>query len=240
MKNIKKIVKYIITFIILLIIFNLLLSLSSLFPSSLIEKNVKESSITLMKEGNLYQFFGWLNIYNDNYTDSIMINTAYSIDYNDPVYSYMSGRKNFKNEITKTSLKDTSGELISVNNLEEYDPVGELDEFLDGNINTSINYARYWHGYLPILRILLLIFNISEIRIFLFIIFFILFVYLLYLLKNKLGIIISFIFGISLILHGYFFVSYSLQNAPVFLVMMISCIILLNNLTKIKDFYLFL
>ena len=57
-------------------------------------------------------------------------------------------------------MKDTQEELISVNS-KDYDPVGELEEFLNGNINTSINYARYWHGYLPALRPLLIFFNIS-------------------------------------------------------------------------------
>ena len=44
-----KFFKYIITFIGLIIIFNLLLFLGSLFPSNLLEKNVKESAKTLLK-----------------------------------------------------------------------------------------------------------------------------------------------------------------------------------------------
>lgn len=79
-----------------------------------------------------------------------MINEAYSIDNTNPIYSYMTVRKNYNKEITKNSMKDISEELISINS-SEYDPVGELEEFLNGNIDTSVNYARYWHGYLPVI-----------------------------------------------------------------------------------------
>lgn len=247
-----KFFKYIITFIGLIIIFNLLLFLGSLFPSNLLEKNVKESAKTLLTEGNRYQIIKTLDVYNDNYTDSIMINTSYSIDNTNPIYSYMSGRKNFNSQITKNSLEDASGELISINTLnekslknnsiivsEEYEPVIELNEFINGKIHTSINYARYWHGYLPFLRTLLLVFNISQIRIFLLILFIIILFYLICLINKKLGNIIAFLFGFSLIVYDYFLVPYSLQNAPIFLVMLISCIILLKNLDRIKNFSLF-
>lgn len=237
----KKIFKYIIIFIITITIFNLLLFASSLFPSKWIEKNVRESADILQKEGNIYYFFKNNElISNDNYTDAIIINEAYSIDNKNPIYSYMSARKNYKEGITKNSNVDVTQELISLTNTKVYDPVDELQLFLDGKINTSITYARYWHGYLPIYRTLLIIFNISQIRIFLLIIFIILFSYFIYLVIKKIGILESIIFAFSLIAEGYFFVSYSLECAPVFLVMIISSIILLKNIEKIKNFNIFI
>lgn len=236
---IKKILKYISTFIILLLIFNLLLFAGSLYPSKIIEKNVKKSSQILTEEGNLYEFFEWSDVVNNNYTDALMINEAYSIDNTNPLYSYMAVRKNFNKEITKKHLADTQEELISINS-EDYDPVGELEQFVNGNIDTSINYARYWHGYLPILRTLLIFFDIAGIRKILLIIFIILFIWLIKLIKEKIGITASMIFAISLILEGYFYVSYSLESAPVFIVMMISSIILLKRIDKIKNLYLYI
>ena len=150
----KKIFKYILTFLILFLMFNILLFAGSTFPSSIIKDNVKESSKTLSHEGNYYIISKYFGNENDNYTDSIMINEAYSIDNTNPIYSYLAVRKNYENGITQKYWQDTQGELISINNLNDYDPVGELAEFLDGNIDTSITYARYWHGYLPILRTL--------------------------------------------------------------------------------------
>ena len=235
----KKIAKYGIVFLILILIFNFLLFISSLFPSKIIIKNVKESSEILSKEGNDYKFFENLYIVNNNYTDALMINEAYSIDNTNPIYSYMTARKNYNKDITKKSMKDISEELISLK-FDEYDPVGELEELLNGNIDTSVNYARYWHGYLPVLRTLLIFFNISEIRKILLLIFIILFIWLIKLIKEKIGIFISIIFAIALIIEGYFFVSYSLESAPVFLVMMISSIILLNRIEKFKNLYLYI
>lgn len=232
--------KYFICFIIIICIFNLLLFLSSLFPSNLIEEKVKESSEILYEEGNTYKFFEFSKLYNNNYTDAIMINEAFSIDNKNPIYSYMSARKNYNRNITKETLQEPVGELKSVGD-EKYDPVGELKNFVEGNITTSISYARYWHGYLIGLRTLLLFFNISQIRILLLVVFILLFVYLVYLLKKELGIIIAFIIACSLILEGYFFVSYSLESAPIFIVMMVASIFLLNRIKKIKIFiYIFL
>ena len=235
----KKLLKYVVTFIILIISFNLLLLLGSLFPSSLIEENVKESSKTLLAEGNLPYFKLNPNITNNNYTDSIMINACYSIDNTDPFFSYMSVRKNYKSGLTTKQLEDTKGELVSFASRNgAYDPVWELDNFLDEKIDTSIEYARYWHGYLPFLRVLLIFFNIIQIRNLLFGIFLGLFIILTILLKKKLGNIISIIFASSLIAYEYFFVSYSLESAPIFLVMIISCIVLLLFIDKIKNIYL--
>ena len=236
----KKIFKYILTFLILFLMFNILLFAGSTFPSSIIKDNVKESSKTLSQEGNYYIISKYFGNENDNYTDSIMINEAYSIDNTNPIYSYLAVRKNYEKGITQKYWQDTQGELISINNLNDYDPVGELAEFLDGNIDTSITYARYWHGYLPILRTLLIFFNITEIRRLLLIIFIILFIYFIWLLKKKFGLTISLIFALALVFEGYFFASYSLENAPIFLVMMISGIILLQRIEKMQNFYLYI
>lgn len=234
----KKIIKYVLVFLSLLLIFFSLLLVSSLFPSSMIEHNVIKSSVTLSKEGNIYKFFPWSRVVNNNYTDVLMINEAYSIDNKNPLYSCMAVRKNYKESVTKYSCSDITGDSISLNSL-RYDPVGELSEFLNGNIDTSITYARYWHGYLPILRVLLIFFDISEIRMILLIIFVILFVWLLKLIRDKIGLIEAIIFALSLMLYSYFLVSYSLESAPVFLVMMISSIILLKRIDKIKNLYSF-
>lgn len=235
----KKLLKYVITFIILIISFNLLLLLGSLFPSSWIEENVKESSKTLLVEGNLPYFKLNPNITNNNYTDAIMINACYSIDNTDPFFSYMSVRKNYKSGLTTRQLEDTKGELASISSRNgAYDPVFELDNFLDEKIGTSIEYARYWHGYLPFLRVLLIFFNVSQIRTFLFGIFLGLFIALIVLLRKKSGNIISAIFAFSLLAYEYFFVAYSLESAPIFIVMMISCIVLLLFIDRIKNIYL--
>lgn len=117
---------------------------------------------------------------------------------------------------------------------------GELYSFLNGDVDTSITYARYWHGYMIFYRILLIFFNISQIRKILFVLFLILIVYLVKILKEKLDFGTSFIYLYVLIVNGYFFVTYSLESAPVFLLMMISSIILLKNIEKIKNINMYM
>ena len=250
MKNIfKKTIKYVKVWCILCIIFNLSLYITSLFPSEIIEENVKTSSNILLKEGNAYQITEFSPIKNNNYTDAIIINEAYSIDNSNPIYSYMSMRKNYKKGETKKELTDTLGELTSINVNENgemianvtdaYNPVGELHDFLDGKIDISMTYGRYWHGYMPIYRILLIFFNIIGIRILLLILFIAMFIYLMYLLRKQLGTIIAIIFGYALFMQGYFFVSYSLESSPIFIVMMVSCIILLKRIDRIQNLYMY-
>jgi len=246
----KKVFKYTVVFIILILIFNLLLFLGSIFPSSWIEKTVKRSSEILLEEGNIYYFipklmFGVTN----NYTDALMINECYSIDNETPFYSYMSARRNYKKDLTVETRTDTVGEGVSINYIKlfdewsgkgVYDTIGELDDFINERINISIEYARYWHGYLFFLRIFLLIFDILQIRYILLIIFIILFIILMRLLNKKIGSIISVIFGFSLFCEGYFLVYYSLESSPIFITMMLGCIFLLMNIEKMKDFYLYI
>lgn len=87
----KKIFKFIIVFIIIIISFNLFLFLSSSFPSSWIENNVRKSSQRLNVEGNIPLLANI--VFNDNFTDAIMINTCYSIDNSNPIFSYLSRKK---------------------------------------------------------------------------------------------------------------------------------------------------
>ena len=238
----KNIIKYIITFIILLLIFNLLLFVTSLFPSSWIENRVRESSQILNEEGNLYHF-KIFNVENNNYTDSLIINECYSIDNTDPIFSYMSCRKNYQKGITQKQEPDIVGELFSVSNDsvkdEKYDPVKELSEFLNGKVTISYEYARYWHGYLTLYRVLLIFFNIKGIRIALFVLFVFLYIRLFYLLKKQFGVYIAIIFALSLLGVDYFHVAYSLESAPVFITMMLSSIIVLKRIDKIENLYLY-
>ena len=113
----KKIIKYILVFLGLILIFSSLLFASSLFSSSIIEKNVIESSKILSKEGNIYKFFPWSRVVNNNYTDVLMINEAYSIDNKNPLYSCMAVRKNYKESVTKYSCSDiTALDMIPLEN----------------------------------------------------------------------------------------------------------------------------
>ena len=235
----KNIFKYILIISILIIIYLIALCVVSLIPSEKMELNVKQSSETLNEQTN--NFFIWSILKNkyikfDNYTDALMINTAYSIDYKHPFESCLLCRKNYIPGITQKVYTDTVYELKSASKYEEIDQVAELNDTVNKDIIESFEYARYWHGYLVPLRILLCFFNITGIRILYTIILVILFGVLLYFIYKKLGSIIMVIFGVALICIEYLYIGFSLQGSSVFFIMMISSIYLLYNYKKIKDY----
>ena len=176
-KIIKPALKYIVVYIILIVLFVVSLTISSLFPSEWIKENVAESANILESESNYKQvnvFYKGVAIPFDNYTDALMLNTAYSIDNARPLYSAFTARKNYIPGETNAVIEETAGELQVPSGYDKKDSVAELKDTVNGRVLESFEYGRYWHGYLTIIRPLLIIFNIHTIRV----IFIILFVVL--------------------------------------------------------------
>lgn len=163
----KTVLKYIIIYISMLILFLLLLTSASLIPSNKIKENVEETTKILNEQtnANMIPIRGW-SIGFDNYTDALMINTAYSIDSKAPFYSAMVARKNYIPGATQITFADRTGDVGRASKYPyELDQVGELNDIINGEVNEAFEYARYWHGYLVLLRPALVFFNISQIRI---------------------------------------------------------------------------
>ncbi len=239
MKN-KIFIRYICVFLILIILFATFLTLSSMFSSDKIYNNVKESSSVLLEEGNrkkIYIPYKDLEMEFDNFTDALMLNTAYSIDASNPIYSAFVARKNYIPNVTTEIYEDVEGELKSSSKYNGYhNEVGELNDLVNGEKAESFEYARYWHGYLIFLRPLLLIFNITQLRVILTILLIILALTLAFLLFKKTNIIVSIIFLLSLASVEYFYLGFSLQGIFIFLVAVIASIVLIVRFDKIKNF----
>lgn len=238
----KQTLKIVITYFTLILSFILLLTISSVFPSKYIKGNVEQSSKVLSQEGNRLKakIIGRERIIEfDNYTDALMINTAYSIDNQTPLYSSFVARKNYIPEITEKIYEDTSGELKSASKYKNHNEVGELEDTVNGEKLESFEYARYWHGYLTILRPLLLIVNLEQIRIIFTILLFLLFIIFASLIYKKINFTVSAIFTMGLISIEYFYLGFSMQGIFVFLITMIASIILLAKNGKIKNLNIF-
>ena len=172
----KKIIKYISIYLAIIIFFIVSLVAVSSFKKEFLTENVKKSAEVLLSEGNrkvIYIPYKDMDMQFDNYTDALMINTAYSIDSQKPLYSAFVARKNYIPNITTEIYEDVPGELNDLVNNEKAE---------------SFEYARYWHGYLIFLRPLLILFNINQIRIMLTIILIILACILAYLIYKKINI----------------------------------------------------
>ncbi len=127
---IKICLKYLIIYIILISSFLLLLTVTSLIPTDIIEENVKETSELLVSQKNkFYVPLRKWNMMYDNYTDALMINTAYSIDNTKPFYSAMVARKNYIPDVTKKVYEDTTGKLKYSSKYTELDQVRRIKRY---------------------------------------------------------------------------------------------------------------
>ena len=168
MKNIKIILKYILIFIVLICLYVAMMVLSSIIPSSAIKENVTRSSEYLKQ-------YGEKEIVDLKYkkeeiflfTDALMLNTAYSIDSENPIESALLARKNYIPGQTQTISKDKEKNLgASKAHTDKNGNIFQVDELyglMHGeSITESFEYARYWHGYLIFLRPLLLVLNYER------------------------------------------------------------------------------
>lgn len=235
----KNILKYVGVFITIILIFVILLIGTSLFPSEYIKGNVKSSAEILVQEGNrkiVYVPQKLSSMQFDNYSDALMINTAYSIDNSTPLYSSFVARKNYIPDTNETIYEDSVGELHSASKYKGYhNEVGELQDTVNGEALESFEYARYWHGYLVLLRPLLLIFNLIHIRIIITVILITLAVVVLYNMYKKLGLFYAIIFLLGLVGVEYFYIGLSIQGCFIFLITMIFMKIILEKDGKLND-----
>lgn len=130
------------------LVFTLLLFLISFIPRSMIAGNLSESTRILQEEGLFQNPRGsdqtWQS---DNFTSAIMLNimgTSSSGSINDVLLA--------PRVAVGDSLEDMSLNSLSVvaDGVDEDAPI--------------INYPRYWHGYEVLLKPLLVVFNINQIR----------------------------------------------------------------------------
>lgn len=241
-KKMKIILKYLLTFIILISTYFILMTLTSLIPSSWMENNVRKSSETLLKDGEKIEYnLGYKKENIFTFTDALMINTAYSIDSKDPINSFLLDRKNYIPGQTKVVYPDGQYNLganekyVNKANGDLYQ-TKELYGLMHGdNIEDSYEYVRYWHGYLVLLRPLLTIFDYSGIRMVLTILMAISIGILLALLYKKTDIISTIAFVVGLMSICIWILPKSINEGLIFLTAIICCIILLIKYKKIKN-----
>ena len=218
----KKTLKYIIVFIVLIAIFILALVLSSVFPRDWIQKNTEESAAILLKLGNPAKV---LNTLFDNDTDTLMVNNAYSMDPNNVLESAMLGRRNYLQKKEQTVYEELNVET-EIEPKENYIIQEQLIHTVNNDITECYEYARYWHGYVILLRPLLIFFDFNEIRAIMISVLALLAMALLMVLYKK----VSFKYCLGVILallaSEYFLMGFTLQGLMMFIICMISSIVI--------------
>lgn len=143
-----------------------------LLPTGRMKGHVANSADTFNYEGEYPEIVqGYRNSILDNYTDALMYATAIHPGTGNPVSDAMRNRR----------YEDSGSNLAQSLNDYANDVAGKE------TVRYEIEYPRYWHGYLVILKPLLLFFDIGEIRMFNMVIQGALLLLLLYLVDKKLG-----------------------------------------------------
>ena len=245
-KKIKIILKYVLTFIILMSIYFILMTLTSLIPSSWMENNVRRSSEIMLEDGEkkIYDL-GYKVECTFTFTDALMVNTAYSIDSKNAINSFLLDRKNYVPGQTKVVYPDGQYNL-GANEKYVNKQTGDLYQtkelygLMHGeNIEDSYEYVRYWHGYLVLLRPLLTLFDYNGIRIVLAVLMATSVAALIILLYKKVDLISAIAFVIGLVAICIWVVTNSINECLIFLTAIISSVVLLLRYKKIKNIGLF-
>ena len=212
--------RFIFAFFILFVSLSILLVLASAIPSSLLKQNVGNSLRVFQTEGQ-YPSVGVVGrqIVLDDYTDSLMMNTAYSVNSLEPVRSAVA-------------------DVRYASSPQEINQIVNLESSYQGKKQNPVSYERYWHGYLTFLRPALTVLSYSEIRILLLIISYVLCAAFLYLVGKKIGVIQAIIFFTGLQSVDFFYLGQSLQFSGVFLIGLSTSIYLLLTERKNTSQYL--
>ena len=211
--------RFVLAYFFLLITFFITLVFSCLIPPSLLKNNIGISVSTLKKEGT-YPSFGlpWRQIVLDNFTDSLMLNTAFSVDSSNPIKSALIN-------IRHDGTVDGANQVLNLEKL-----------YLNKEVK-PIGYERYWHGYLTYLRPLLMIFSYSQIRIILTLLLYSSFIIFMFLCWRILGKKVTISLLIGLFFVDFFYLGQSMQFSMVFLIGLLASIFLLYNHKKNHNLY---
>src|SRR3989344_7808332 len=180
-------------------------------PSSVINSTLSDSVATLKKEG-LYPSVGfpWRKIVLDNFTDSVMLNIAYSVDSSDPERS----------AIRTIQFDGDDNAADQILNLEKLYKKQDIHETA---------YERYWHGYLIFLRPLLAVTSYAGVRIVLTAVLFSIFAIFMHTSWKRLGVQTTFGVLIGFIAIDFFWLGSSLQLSNTFITGMLGSLYLLNR-----------
>lgn len=180
-------------------------------PSRTVYSNLYDTVVTLKKEG-LYPSVGfpWRKIVLDNFTDSVMLNIAYSVDSSDPIRSSI-------RTIQHDGDENSADQILNLEKL-----------FQKRDVHETV-YERYWHGYLVFLRPLLAMTSYSGVRIVLSIMLFSIFGVFMYTSWKHLGIRVTFGLLIGFVAVDFFWLGKSMQLSNVFMSGMSGALYLLRR-----------
>lgn len=122
-----------------------LLICSSMIPGKLLQKNMEKSAdyfVSHQTFENLLKDYNFTRV--DNYADCILTDMIYCMDSEHPLSGMI--KASYYHDLSE-NVSSSFQKIVS----------GEISE-------PNVDYFRYWHGSMTLLRVLFLFFSISEIR----------------------------------------------------------------------------
>lgn len=214
---VKSIGKITITFFMMVFLCFTFLVLSYKMPTTAIEKNVAESLDVFNSEG-MYPVRNETGTKLDNYTDALILSESLHV-----------GNRSVEDAMLGASYKPIKF------------PVDALNSYFKGNREVE-PYTQYWHGNLVVSRLLLSVFNYSEIRSFNYIMLILLLLVVIFLMyKRNIGLRYIAAFVLSLALIKGHIVPLSMQFSCMFYLMFAEIIIMLkyHNWIAEKNRYIY-
>lgn len=197
-----------------------LLFTTAYIPQSAIQKQMKESA-EYYNEHLLFDRvtpFSFLSR-QDNYADCILTNIIYHIN-----------SENILTSVLSASYYNPEGE--EVNESFSYAVDNPADVLVDDNVVPNVDYSRYWHGSMVLLRPLFVLFNIQTIRMILGIFILLLTVWFAYLLIRKKYSFFAGCYIVGLLSVSAWMCAFCVEYTMPFLVMAVELPVLLLLMTK--------
>lgn len=212
----KNILKYIIIFCITFLSLCLLLFVTAKIPKSAILENLKESTNVFKTRFEIDERVKRRDYtFTHPYADAMLLNIIMCTDTDKPVQSVLEAKYYSKHE----------------NGYISYD----FNDMIENNVNGNVEYLRYWHGQISILRPLLIFFNLSEIYIINNIVFWSLTIALIIILikKKHINLLVSLLIG--LIMCAAPIIPLCLEYSATFIITLIVSIIIVLIESKTKS-----
>ena len=195
-------------------LFVLLLAAYAL-PGEPVRDHVYDSAVKIAGEGLYPEYLNFKLFQMDNYTDTIMLTEAASADEAPPLTAMM----------TNTAYNVDNFETLA-DDLQWYI---ERDwatgaQRTDAPALVPFSYARYWHGYLIWLRPLLLVTDITGVRVVQYLVLFALLAAVLVLMKKRCGTRPAVWFAVSQLAVSVFFVPRQVQFFTTFCIACAGCL----------------
>lgn len=180
------------------------LTAAALIPRAAISQNLKESAELLNKNEVFFYLTGNPASRIDRYADSILLNITYYYDSEHPIASMLRSSYYYTPDVNENE---------------------NLQYALNHTVEPTVDYSRYWHGSIAIIRPLLSVLNLKQIYIVLAAALLLSGCLIICLLRQHYGYSTFACFLLGLIMTSVWYVPFSLEYSWTVLLMLFACIL---------------